>query len=825
MNDNAAEDVRRTRLIHDAFARGRGALAAGDKAGATQWLDRAHRLAPDDGTIALVLASAVIGADNLKAATLFARVLASADVRDAWFGLATSRVLMGDWTGARAAVAEVLGRHALRPDIAGLADQVARATGAVGWCGLTGEGAVVVHLIRADRDDNAVPRALSHPSSPSSPSSATSPSSPSSATSPSSSGSTRGSRDASIPLPRQARSLSRPILRSGPRTTVRVCHDQELKIPPVGIAPERIDIRMDGRILQSLFPSDPSRPRRRLPDPPVGDREATAGRSAGFPAQRELILPPAWPCAHSVSVTATKPGHRANPLIGSPISLSAIGRVEGYVEPAVDGLRGWVWCPGDPDADPRLSVEAGRARREIATTDAAANIPGLVPLARPRSFFVPWTELPANSASVHLRGRDGRHLPGSPLAELRAKPGDGSRSKQRNQPATPAVPDESPTHPATPTRRRPDLARWRAAATGTVVLVTHDDGGGVERRVQTSIASHEAEGRRAIVLRPAKPPNGSAGVVAASGSLPHLRFDLPRETPALLRLLRASKPVATELHHFLNHDPSIFEIIRTLGVPYDAHTHDYAWFCPRIALVSHGDRYCGEPALAACEACVAQLGGFLHEDIGVAGLLDRSQTVLAEARRVVAPSHDAAERLARHFRGIAPIVIPHEDDAAVAEPPPVPHVAGTVLVCIAGAIGLHKGFDILLGCARDAKQRALDLSFVVAGTTIDDQRLIDTGRVFVTGPYQQDEAVALIRAQGAALALLPSIWPETWCLGLTELWRAGLRVAAFDIGAPAERIRRTGRGFLLPLGLAPAAINDTLLKAATGRSSLPIRRA
>ena len=174
--------------------------------------------------------------------------------------------------------------------------------------------------------------------------------------------------------------------------------------------------------------------------------------------------------------------------------------------------------------------------------------------------------------------------------------------------------------------------------------------------------------------------------------------------------------------------------------------------------------------------------------------------------------------MARHFAGIVPIVVPHEDDAAIDEPPPIPSAADMVTICVVGAIGLHKGFHILLACARDAKQRALDLTFVVAGTTIDDQRLIDTGRVFVTGPYAPHEAVALIRAQGATMALLPSIWPETWCLGLTELWRAGLRVAAFDIGAPAERIRQTGRGFLLPLGLSPRAINDALLNAARGRS-------
>jgi glycosyltransferase involved in cell wall biosynthesis len=62
--------------------------------------------------------------------------------------------------------------------------------------------------------------------------------------------------------------------------------------------------------------------------------------------------------------------------------------------------------------------------------------------------------------------------------------------------------------------------------------------------------------------------------------------------------------------------------------------------------------------------------------------------------------------------------------------------------------------------------------------------------------------------------LLPSIFPETWCFTLAEAWRAGLQVAAFDIGAQAERIRETGRGLLLPLGLPPHAINKALVAAA-----------
>ena len=132
-----------------------------------------------------------------------------------------------------------------------------------------------------------------------------------------------------------------------------------------------------------------------------------------------------------------------------------------------------------------------------------------------------------------------------------------------------------------------------------------------------------------------------------------------------------------------------------------------------------------------------------------------------------------------------------------------------------GGIGPEKGYDVLLACARDAAARALPLEFVLVGHTPDDATLLETGRVFVTGPYQEAEAVAEIRAQQAQLGFLPSVWPETWCYTLGEAWQAGLEVAVFDIGAPAERVRRTGRGWVLPLGLPIHIVNNVLLAART----------
>ncbi|HEY2132620.1 MAG TPA: glycosyltransferase [Acetobacteraceae bacterium] len=373
-------------------------------------------------------------------------------------------------------------------------------------------------------------------------------------------------------------------------------------------------------------------------------------------------------------------------------------------------------------------------------------------------------------------------------------------------------------------RRRLDMARWpegRSKA-GAAILVTHESGGGVERVVRARCAALRAQGRRPIVLRPVLAESGDktyrpglCAVGEVDGGFPNLRFAIPAELPALARLLRGDRPVLMEVHHLLGHSHDITRLAGMLGIPSEIHIHDYAMYCPRITLVGREGRYCGEPEDGGnCEACVADLGSNIEEDISVAGLRARSAQDLAAARRVVVPSADLATRWRRHFPATEPVVEALEDDADL---PPIAQLnhAGPRHVCVVGAIGTEKGYDILLACARDAASRRLPLAFTVVGHTPDDARLMNTGRVFVTGPYRDEHVVELIREQGAHLAWLPSIWPESWCFTLGHSWRAGLGVAAFDIGAPAERIRRTGRGWVLPLGLPPPAINNSLLAITT----------
>ena len=365
-------------------------------------------------------------------------------------------------------------------------------------------------------------------------------------------------------------------------------------------------------------------------------------------------------------------------------------------------------------------------------------------------------------------------------------------------------------------RRRMDAVRWMAERReSAVVLVSHGAGGGVDELVAMRAAALLAAGERPVVVVPA--PGGCR--IEGFGDL---RFAVPGELPVLAELLRGDRVRHVEVHHLLGHDHGVMGLAGLLGVPVESWLHDAAAFCPRIALIGPERRYCGEPALDACVACVAEAGSNLVEEIGVAALVARSAADLAGSRRVVVPSVDMARRVRRHFPAIQAEVVPWEDDRGW---PAIERRAGTtVRVCVVGAIGVEKGYDVLLGCAADARRRGLALEFVVCGTSADDERLMAAGPVFVTGRYAADEAVELIRAQGAAIAFIPSIWPETWCFALSRAWAAGLAAVAFDLGAPAERIRAAGygegRGHVLPLGLPVERVNDALVRLASARAGL-----
>jgi GT2 family glycosyltransferase len=367
-----------------------------------------------------------------------------------------------------------------------------------------------------------------------------------------------------------------------------------------------------------------------------------------------------------------------------------------------------------------------------------------------------------------------------------------------------------PLHPA---RRRLDERRLLAFEGRFVLLVTLALAGGVDRYVTERSRVLKAQGLVPLVLRPAAVGTADRSELWTDVlELPNLQFDVPQELPALVALLGALCIDAVEIQHFLHLDARLIEAVRALSIPYDVVIHDYSWICPRVTLIDGTNRYCGEPEVSVCQACVRRNGSKLGEKISVPALRARSATWLKGARQVTAPSADTAARMQRYFDALTVEVRPHAEKIVPA-PLPVRTARRTTLrVALIGAIGTHKGYRILLDCARDARARRLPIEFVVIGHTENDAPLLATGKVFVTGQYSEAEAPHLIQREQPDMAWLPSVWPETWCYTLDHALNAGLPVAAFDVGAIAERLQTMGAADLMPLELDAPRINDRLLE-------------
>ncbi len=244
-------------------------------------------------------------------------------------------------------------------------------------------------------------------------------------------------------------------------------------------------------------------------------------------------------------------------------------------------------------------------------------------------------------------------------------------------------------------RARLDEARLAAGAGGVaVLLVSHAGHGGTTRFVAERAAAARHAGLRPLILR------GSDGVstLAEEGlDTPNLRFSLPADLPALSRLLRNLRVVRAEVHHLLGHGHAIAELLEGLGVPFEVWVHDYFWLCARLALVTGEGRFCGEPPASVCIACVARWGDAMEVPIAPPELRARSAAILGSAQAVIAPSADVARRINRHFPQAKLRIAPWEADpparaARLARP-----AEGKLRVAVVGAIIVLVIYHAIIG--------------------------------------------------------------------------------------------------------------------------------
>jgi GT2 family glycosyltransferase len=374
------------------------------------------------------------------------------------------------------------------------------------------------------------------------------------------------------------------------------------------------------------------------------------------------------------------------------------------------------------------------------------------------------------------------------------------------------------------------LLRHRAPR-GNVLVLSHQRGGGAARLIHEELDRMQRRRMGGFVLVPAGDDRHAHLIGLGLPRLPNLSpVDLgsPEALTALL-----VKLAITEVHiHQLVDFPrsvtgdttdtarGITGAAKQLGLPVDVYVHDYQYICPRINLIGPTLTYCGEPDESGCRSCLRRrVHGIPNSgERDIRSWRVRNGILLAGARKVIVPDIDVKRRMLRYFPQAHYTVRPHEPSASF---PPTTHPTvppgEPYRIVVPGAIGVSKGYRVLLEAARAAHRNRTPLEFIVMGYSRNDRQLTRAG-VRITGAYQDRDAAACVLDLNPHLVWIPSVWPETYCYTLSIALQAALPVAAFDLGAPAHRLR-THAGFhlLLPLALArkPAELNKALCEFIT----------
>ncbi|AXK67021.1 hypothetical protein CN645_17615 [Burkholderia sp. IDO3] len=121
-----------------------------------------------------------------------------------------------------------------------------------------------------------------------------------------------------------------------------------------------------------------------------------------------------------------------------------------------------------------------------------------------------------------------------------------------------------------------------------------------------------------------------------------------------------------------------------------------------------------------------------------------------------------------------------------------PRAGERIRILIPGNISVTKGALILEKMAQLDTKGIFEFHFL--GNAISQLKHIGVHH----GIYARNEFQDKVASIKPHIGLVLSIWPETYCHTLTEMWSCGIPVLGIDLGAVGDRIRSTGGGWLMP---------------------------
>ena len=316
----------------------------------------------------------------------------------------------------------------------------------------------------------------------------------------------------------------------------------------------------------------------------------------------------------------------------------------------------------------------------------------------------------------------------------------------------------------------------------TILMVTHNWGGGTDRHIRELTSSVRS----------------MANIINARFTEMELEFtilDMPdvrvkiakTDIVEVINTLREFHVNRLHIHQIIGNEAIIRMAATSLSIPFDITVHDYYLICPQMHLCTpRAARYCGERGNEQCDECIAINKPFGASDIQ-AWRTDHAWFV-ENAERVICPTRDVQDRIARYYPRANLVVAPHEantSDSWVVKAQPL-SVGQPLRVALIGHLIAHKGREIVEACLKQCA--GIPIEFVLIGAAQPPIPAVPGERFLETGVYNDLELIGYLEKLAPQVIWFPQPVPETYSYTLTAAIESGLPIVATRIGALGERL-------------------------------------